>query len=94
MLKSNVFLGDIHMRKSGKWGLGLLIVLLLIILCWKLASMQRDKNAKACFDEGYAEYKLGDYEGAIADYTKAIELDPSLKDKLQPLIDEAKKHLH
>jgi len=32
--------------------------------------------AEACYNEGLAKDKLGDHQGAIGDYTKAIELKP------------------
>ena len=34
-------------------------------------------SAEEYFDRGYAKTELEDYEGAIDDYTKAIEIDPN-----------------
>ena len=35
-------------------------------------------DAKKYFDSAKIKYDRGDYTGAIADYDKAIELEPSL----------------
>jgi len=34
------------------------------------------QTAKAHFESGLGKHRKGDLDGAIADYTKAIELDP------------------
>ena len=35
------------------------------------------QTAEAYFDNGWTKYNNGDYDGAISDYTKAIELNPN-----------------
>ena len=37
-------------------------------------------SAEGYFDRGVSKYELQDYRGAIQDYSKAIELDPSFAD--------------
>ena len=39
-----------------------------------------DNDAIAYNNQGLAKQNLGDYEGAIADYTKALEIDPDFAD--------------
>jgi len=51
------------------------------------------KNTEAYRARGQAKLEYGDYKGAIADYDKAIEIDPSQKAELQPLIDEARESI-
>src|SRR3990170_3869231 len=46
-------------------------------------------SAKDYRDRGFEKLNLGDYEGAIKDYKKAIELFPDFKPLLQPYIDKA-----
>ena len=45
-------------------------------------------EAKKYFDSAKIKYDRGDYTGAIADYDKAIELDPNYA---QPTRTEARK---
>ena len=48
--------------------------LLLVLLFVPLVSF--GQSAEEFFNRGSSKYSLEDYYGAIADYTKAIELDP------------------
>ncbi|MBI4232355.1 tetratricopeptide repeat protein, partial [Candidatus Peregrinibacteria bacterium] len=63
-----------------------------IVKCDKAIELNPN-DAEAYLGRGNAKYHLGDYEGAIKDYERAIQLNSSLKSKLQPAIDEAKKKL-
>ena len=47
-----------------------------------LVSMQAAfaQSAQDWFDSGIEKAKSGDYQGAIADYTKAIEINPQYAD--------------
>ena len=38
--------------------------------------IEHAKNAKFYYEQGVEKYKSEDYQGAIADYNKAIELNP------------------
>ena len=51
------------------------ILLLFILLIPVLACSQTSEDF---FEKGIAKSNLGDYKGAIQDYNKAIELDPTL----------------
>ena len=42
-------------------------------------------------NRGNSKWMLQDYKGAIADWEKAISLNPSLKSVLQSFIDKAKE---
>ena len=46
-----------------------------LIICMLSLSLYA-QNANDFFDRGNSKAKLGDYRGAIADYTTAIEIDP------------------
>ena len=48
--------------------------LLLVLLFVPLVSF--GQSAEEFFNRGNAKYNLKDYKGAIADFTKAIELNP------------------
>ena len=52
-----------------------IIVLIIGILCTNNAISQ---SALTYFSRGNSKYKLNDYRGAILDYNKAIELNPTL----------------
>ena len=50
-----------------------------IIICLLFISISFfaiSQTAEYYYNKGLAKYKLQDYYGAIADYTKAIELNP------------------
>jgi len=51
------------------------LALLAVVLACGSSTDNADK-AKQLINEGVARYEKGDLDGAIADYTKAIELDP------------------
>ena len=42
-------------------------------------SLANLEKAKIYFSNGNTKFELGNFEGAISDYTKAIELNPELK---------------
>ena len=47
---------------------------ILILSC----GLENKNNAIELNNKGLAKHELGDYNGAIVDYNKAIELDPNL----------------
>ena len=49
--------------------------------------------AKTYTMRGITHYITGDYDGAIQDYTKAIKLDPSCREALEPWIKKARGKL-
>jgi Flp pilus assembly protein TadD len=49
------------------------------------------KNAEAYGQRGLARLRQGRANDADADLKKAYQLDPNVRKKLQPLVDEAKK---
>ena len=51
-----------------------LIILLVALVSLTTAYCQ---TANEYVNMGYSKHKLKDYSGAIADYTKAIEIDPN-----------------
>lgn len=55
------------------------IAIIIFIICLNLAlpSFASDANAKTYCDSGLTKIELKDYKGALADYTKAIELNPN-----------------
>jgi tetratricopeptide (TPR) repeat protein len=63
----------------------------------KLMNLQSDNNnnisAEDYFNRGPSKYTLQDHHGAIADFTKAIELNPTFKSKIEEEI-EKKSLLH
>lgn len=50
--------------------------ILLIVLCFVLSDFCYSQTAVDFYERGGAKYDLQDYRGAVADYTKAIELKP------------------
>jgi serine/threonine protein kinase len=46
----------------------------------------------AVYERGQALFALKDFKGAVRDFRRCIELDPSREQKIQALIDEAQKH--
>lgn len=40
---------------------------------------EENKTAQEYFDQGNEKFNLQDYNGAVADYTKAIEIEPQSK---------------
>jgi len=52
----------------------------LIIAVLLLTFAVGQNTAEKYFESGLAKAKLGDYSGAIVDYTKAIEIDPNYAD--------------
>ena len=42
--------------------------------------IKENLNNEDYFNIGFSKYELGDYSGAILDYSKAIELDPEFKE--------------
>ncbi len=46
----------------------------------------------AVYERGQALFALKDFKGAMRDFKRCIELDPSREKKVQALIDEAQKH--
>ena len=49
----------------------------LLYLILLITSFSYGQTAEEYFDRGYTKHKLKDYERAIADYTKAIEINPN-----------------
>jgi tetratricopeptide (TPR) repeat protein len=50
--------------------------LIFLLLSFCLYTLGYSQTVKEYFDRGGTKFNLGDYRGAIADYNKAIELDP------------------
>lgn len=53
------------------------IIIFLICLNLSLPSFASDANAKTYCDRGLTKIELGNYKGAMEDYTKAIKLEPN-----------------
>ena len=53
---------------------------LLIIIIVFVTSLSYCQTAEEYFERGNSKYDLQDYQGAIADYSKAIQLDPNDSD--------------
>ena len=53
--------------------------LLLIFLVF-ITSVSYGQTAEEYFERGNSKYGLEDYKGAVADYSKAIELNPNLSE--------------
>ena len=47
----------------------------------------------AFYERGQAKFALKDFKKAIKDFKRCLELDPSRERKVQPLIDEAQRHM-
>ncbi len=62
------------------------ILFLVFAFCSNAISAQYKENAEKLVDEGIAYHDKGDYEGAIAKYNKALELD---QDNLLALAEKA-----
>ena len=45
------------------------------------------------YERGQANFALKDFRKAIKDFKRCLELDPSRDRKVQPLIDEAQRHM-
>ncbi len=58
--------------------LAFFVLLLLPLAALAQTKPKVSKDAEAYFNRGLAKYYQEDYTGAIADYTKAIEIDPKL----------------
>jgi tetratricopeptide (TPR) repeat protein len=52
-----------------------LLYLILVLVSFGLSAQSND--ASDYLNRGNSKYALKDYSGAIADYTKAIEIDPN-----------------
>lgn len=55
----------------------IVIVIFIICLNFSLPSFASDTSAKTYCDSGLIKIELKDYKGALADYTKAIQLEPN-----------------
>jgi len=55
-------------------------IVLTLILLFSLVTPIYSQTAKSYFEIGYEKYNRGDYEGAIQDVNKAIELNPKYAD--------------
>ena len=55
-----------------------LILIALALFISACAAPKKEKDAEAYYNRGVAWQKKGDYDRAITDYTKAIELNPNL----------------
>jgi tetratricopeptide (TPR) repeat protein len=59
----------------GGWSARFLAAAVLAILCWAIAQAQMADGAEYHLKRGITRYKAGDLDGAIADFTKAIEVN-------------------
>ncbi len=75
--------------------------LIILIAAFFVAFFAHSQTAKRYYEQGLSKAEKGDYQRAIADYTKAIELDPDYVDAyaglaysfyLLPLINEITPH--
>ena len=51
-------------------------LIVLVITCLNAISLSQTKSENNWFESARAKYNINDYQGAIADYTKAISLKP------------------
>ena len=54
--------------------------IMLAVQCSNIAYAETTMSAETYFNRGLAKLELKDYYGAIADYTRAIELNPQYAD--------------
>ena len=53
------------------------ITLILILICYTTLPIYAQNSAEEYFNSGIRKANSGDYEGAIKDYNKAIEIKPN-----------------